>query len=373
MTDKKQLEVLKKSVEEWNKWRKDNSIYRVDLTEADLHGVNLDGADLGVVNFSKANLRRASLVGANLAEADLGGATLVEATLDEADLRWADLSKADLKGAKFYGTNLNEADLSEANLKGAELYGTNLAEANLRGANLSKSELGKTVFGDIDLSETKGLDEVIHKFSSTVGTDALQRSKGKIPEKFLRGCGLSDWEIESAKLYQPGLSAQEVDNILYRVHDLRVGQAIQINPLFISYSHKDGAFVDEMEKHLDKKGIRFWRDIHDVTAGRLEKVVDRAMRLNPTVLLILSEASVQSDWVEHEARTARELEKELGRDVLCPVALDDAWKTCKWPERLREQIMEYHILDFSKWENGEEFGKVFGKLIDGLDLFYKEK
>ena len=38
------------------------------------------------------------------------------------------------------------------------------------------------------------------------------------------------------------------------------------------------------------------------TAGRLEKVVDRAMRLNPIVLLVLSENSVKSDWVEHEAR-----------------------------------------------------------------------
>jgi hypothetical protein len=52
--------------------------------------------------------------------------------------------------------------------------------------------------------------------------------------------------------------------------------------------------------------------------------------------------------------------------------LDDAWKVCKWPARLREQIMEYHILDFSKWKDEEEFGRMFRKLIDGLDLFYKE-
>jgi hypothetical protein len=34
--------------------------------------------------------------------------------------------------------------------------------------------------------------------------------------------------------------------------------------------------------------------------------------------------------------------------------------------------MEYNILDFSKWEDKEEFGKMFLKLIDGLNLFYKE-
>jgi hypothetical protein len=128
-----------------------------------------------------------------------------------------------------------------------------------------------------------------------------------------------------------------------------------------------------MEKYFNESGIRFWRDIHDATAGRLEKVVDRAMRQNPTVLLVLSENSVKSDWVEHEARSARDLEKELGRDVLCPVALDDAWKDCKWPARLREQIEEYHVMDFSNWKDDAEFTRKFGKLVEGLDLFYKEQ
>jgi hypothetical protein len=55
------------------------------------------------------------------------------------------------------------------------------------------------------------------------------------------------------------------------------------------------------------------------------------------------------------------------------VALDDAWKTCQWDAVLREQITKYHILDFSKWQDDAEFAKMFRKLVDGLDLFYKEK
>ena len=284
------------------------------------------------------------------------------ADLNEAYLRRAHLEKADFSGADIRGADLSDAYLIEANLCRVDLYG----------ANLLGVSLGDTVLGKIDLSHTKGLDKIDHLGPSLISTSTLEVSKGKIPEKFLRGCGLNDWEIESAKLYQPGLQAKEVNDIVYRIYDLRANQAIQINPLFISYSHKDGDFVDEIEKHLNEKGIRFWRDIHDASAGRLEKVVDRAIRQNPIVLLILSSNSVKSDWVEHEARSARELEKELGRDVLCPVALDEAWKDCKWPTRLREQIMEYNILDFSKWKDEVEFGKMFRKLIEGLDLFYKE-
>jgi len=256
-------------VEGWNKWREENPYVQINLSGADLNGAELRGADL----------RGADLMGANLVGSRLVGADLI-------------------------GAYLRVADLTRANLIGAHLV-----DADVRGADLSGVIPGGTVLGGIDLSETKGLDEVLHGDPSLISTDTLQRYKGEIPENFLRGCGMSDWEIESAKLYQPGLSAKEVNDIVYRIYDLRANQAIQINPLFISYSHKDGAFVDEMEKHLDEKGIRFWRDIHDATVGRLEKVVDRAIRENPTVLLILSKNSVKSDWVEHEAKQARELEK----------------------------------------------------------------
>jgi hypothetical protein len=182
---------------------------------------------------------------------------------------------------------------------------------------------------------------------------------------------LSDWEIEEVKLYNPELSNEAINEILYTLYDLRASRALQISPLFISYSHTNRPFVDKLENHLNEKGIRFWRDVHDATAGRLEKVVDRAMRLNPTVLLVLSEYSLSSDWVEHEVRTARELEKETGRDVLCPVALDNSWKESRWEKHLMEQVTKYNILDFSAWEDDSKFDVMFRKLIDGLELFYK--
>ncbi len=106
-------------------------------------------------------------------------------------------------------------------------------------------------------------------------------------------------------------------------------------------------------------------------SGRMEKQIDRAMRLNPTVILILSEHSLKSDWVEHEVHSARALEKEIGKDVLCPVALDESWKNSNWEKRIMEQVMKYNILDFSAWEDEGKFGSIFKKLVDGLELFYK--
>jgi hypothetical protein len=402
MANEEQNERLWAGVGEWNKWREENPNEKIDLSKAylrlhTLNGINLEEANLVEANLEDNNLEEANLWKANLWKANLRNANLRKANLKEADFRDAELyrtdfTEANLEGAHFVGAYLREARLCKANLGGAGLIGAVLILADLREADLKYAHLGgadlthailvgtnfeRTTFNNthlasIDLSQAKGLEAGSHPSPSYISTDTLQLSKGKIPVAFLRGCGLSDVDIEYAKLANPELSNQEINTIVYKIYDLRATRAIQINPLFISYSHKDSTFVDAMEKRLDEKGIRFWRDIHDATSGRLEKVVNRAMRFNPTVLLVLSENSVKSDWVEHEARLARELEKELGRDVLCPVTLDDAWKDCAWPARLREQIMEYNILDFSKWKDEEEFGKMFRKLIDGLDLFYKE-
>ncbi|MBI5950504.1 MAG: toll/interleukin-1 receptor domain-containing protein [Chloroflexi bacterium] len=346
MADQEQVKLLKRGAKAWNTWRKKNPQVGIDLDEALLNGVNLNGVNLA-------------------------GAKLNEALLSDANLHGANLGNASLRGSWLNGTDLSEALLGGAGFNRAELIGANLRKADLKGTDLNHAILGNTIIAQVDLSQACGLESVEHLAPSIIAADAIKLSKGEIPEAFLRGCGLGDWEIESAKLYKPGLSNQDIININYKIFDLRASQSIQISPLFISYSHADAPFVEKLEYRLVEKGIRFWRDIHDMTSGRMEKQVDRAMRQNPTVILILSEKSTRSDWVEHEARLARELEKELGRDVLCPIALDDSWKSAQWPARLMEQIMEYNILDYSKWNDDKAFGQVFNKMIAGLDMFYR--
>jgi hypothetical protein len=336
MANEEQLAILRQGVEVWNNWRYKNANVTINLTRAILTGVDLTG-----INF----------VEAKLFEADLSGAVLDEARLRHANLRGADLAN----------TRLRRADLRNADLSGAYLTASKLSQA----------QFYATTLGNLDFSETDELKDAVHHGPSTISTNTFTQSKGKIPEIFLRGCGLSDWEIEFVKLYNPELTNDERNNILYKTYGLQASRVIQISPLFISYSHADETFVDNLENQLNAKGIRFWRDKHEMKAGRIETQIDRAINQNRTVLLVLSEHSLNSDWVEHEVRTARELEKDMKRDVLCPVALDDSWKDSRWPKRVMEQIMEYNILDFSAWKDDVKFEGMFRKLIDGLELFYK--
>ena len=111
-----------------------------------------------------------------------------------------------------------------------------------------------------------------------------------------------------------------------------------------------------------------WVDRHDLKAGPLQEQVDRAIRMIDSVILVLSEASVKSDWVEHELEMTRKKEKEQDRTVLCPVALDGSWKA-KTDDVLWGQLKKKVVLDFSKWDTGK-FEPQTQKLLDGIKIHY---
>jgi len=95
------------------------------------------------------------------------------------------------------------------------------------------------------------------------------------------------------------------------------------------------------------------------------KQIHRAIRLNNTVLIVLSRAAIKSAWVENELEMARKKEKEVKRDVLCPIALDDSWKSKLGPQDpyrgLWRTLTQKNVLDFSKW-NSAEFELEYEKL-----------
>src|SRR5262245_4098997 len=71
MANPEHLEILRRNVEEWNKWREANPDVWPNLSKADLSGADFNGANLSKAKLSGAKLEGADLIRANLSKAEL--------------------------------------------------------------------------------------------------------------------------------------------------------------------------------------------------------------------------------------------------------------------------------------------------------------
>ena len=140
--------------------------------------------------------------------------------------------------------------------------------------------------------------------------------------------------------------------------------------VFISYASADRDFAKRLEGWLSGEGIVCWRDEHSLTAGRITKQLSRAIMKNDIVLLVLSRASLTSDWVRWEVASAREAEKSKGRDVICPIAINSYWRDWDDDPVLKREITKYHILPFAMTSDDGKFEERMSQLVSGLRQNY---
>lgn len=339
---------LREGVEQWNEWRSKNRAIRPDLGAANLRMVYLSDADLHGAYLSDADLHGAYLRGADLSATRLSRADFSWADLNAANLSGAHLGSADLRGAKLREANLRRANLRGANLSEGILFGADLSWAQLRGADFSQAELGETAFGCTDLSETKGLASCVHYDPSILGIDTIVKSGGNIPEAFLRGCGVAEPFIVNMKSL---IGAME---------------PIQFYSCFISYSSHDQAFAARLHADLLAKNLRCWFAPEDLKIGdHFQERIEESIRVHDKVMIILSEASVESRWVEREVNAAREREGRDKRIVLFPIRIDDAVMNAPqpWAADIRRNR---HIGDFTGWQSHDSYVKAFDRLMRDL-------
>jgi hypothetical protein len=340
MANPEHLAKLEEGVEAWNAWRKGNTNIRPDLGDANLSFKNLTQA-----NFFGANLSEA-----NLSEADLCEVNLQGASLDKVDLSFANLIKANLSCSDLSGADLRGAKLIKANLYEAKLLATNLNGASLNCADLENAYLLQTVFADTNLTEVKGLEQCQHLGPNSVDHRTIIKS-GKLPDVFLRGCGLPERLIE----YYPSLLNEE---------------PIQFYSCFISYSTEDEKFAERLHADLQAKGVRCWFAPHDLKTGdEIRERIDQEIRVRDKLLVIFSENSINSEWVKDEVNTAFEEEgkrQQQGRKdkVLFPIRLDDSVLDVNagWARKSRDRL----IADFTQWKDHDSYTKAFDRLLKDL-------
>nr|WP_223294023.1 toll/interleukin-1 receptor domain-containing protein [Pelodictyon phaeoclathratiforme] len=170
----------------------------------------------------------------------------------------------------------------------------------------------------------------------------------------MKGCGLPDTFIEYAHSF--------------------TSKAIEFYSCFISHSTADKAFADRLYADLQAKGVRCWYAPHDMKGGKKIHVqIGEAIRQHEKLLLILSESSINSEWVKQEITKAKKREDREGKQVLFPISLIEFGKIQEWefPDSkgrdLAEEIRLYYIPSFVGWEkDNEAYTREFGKLLNSF-------
>jgi hypothetical protein len=333
-----------------------------ELNGAHLHHVNLEGLDLSHcslqrVDFSGARLTRTNFQSAYAPTADFSGADLVGANLQKANLdscqfNSANLIAADLRDSILSRTSFSRASLVSANLSGSYLVDADLSDVALRRTNVTAAEFGYTVLA-ANISMTIGLDKIIHKAPSHVSLETILSCQGKLPVKFLRGCGVDEQDIEYFRN--------------------RVNEPSTYCSCFISYSHHDKSFAHKLYNRLQENGVRCWLDNHQLLPGDdIYDEIDQGIKSWDKVLLCCSKASLAgSPWVDREIDKALQKEETLWHQLnakslsLIPLNLDDY--LYKWNSGKASILKSRLAADFRNWQtDAESFDKALDKILTAL-------
>jgi TIR domain len=203
-----------------------------------------------------------------------------------------------------------------------------------------------TTFANVDLRETKGLEEIEHVGPSLVQLYTIQLPQDGSMLHFLRGAGVPDVWIS-----------------LYRAEMMH---PIHYHSLFISYSKHDETLARSIHADLQSHGVRCWFAPEDLKIGdKIRARIDEAIHLQDKLLLLLSEHAIVSTWVEDEVEAALEKERRQQREVLFPIRLDEhvMQTTQPWAAKLRRPR---HIGDFTQWKDHDAYQKAFEGLLRDL-------
>ena len=128
---------------------------------------------------------------------------------------------------------------------------------------------------------------------------------------------------------------EAIDAALFRSANQRKTKAVaegrEYYSCFISYADEDETIARRLYEGLDAAGVRCWFAPESLDIGAMIRpTIDRAIKEHERVLLILSEHSLKSAWVEHEVETTLAREKILREkegtfaSLILPIRVDDA-------------------------------------------------
>jgi adenylate cyclase len=134
-----------------------------------------------------------------------------------------------------------------------------------------------------------------------------------------------------------------------RIVDIEAGGTV--SRIFVSYARDDVDVARQLAENMVQAGHDVWWDRHLHGGSRFAKEIDQALKSAEAVVVLWSEASLESAWVQDEAAEGR----DDGR--LVPVAIGST----KPPLGFRQ----FHTIDLGSWD-GHGRPEALNDLLDAI-------
>jgi len=139
--------------------------------------------------------------------------------------------------------------------------------------------------------------------------------------------------------------------------------------VFISYAREDRSRVEPLVRILEAQGYSVWWDRELVPGASFEKVIDKAITDARCVIVVWSQGSVDSEWVQAEAGDG------LERGILVPVMVDavrvpisfrrkHAAQLLEWPKRQDKHEIEFLLRGVARCIDGLEAAELQAPFIN---------
>lgn len=123
-----------------------------------------------------------------------------------------------------------------------------------------------------------------------------------------------------------------------------------MSDIFISYSSKDRPWVERFAKTLETHGWSVWWDRNIPTGGPFNTVIRQKLAAAKCAIIVWSEQSVESEWVQAEAAEAKKQEKYL------PIKINESEIPIGYTQRTFQSLVD--------WEAGIDHAGFSQLLID---------
>jgi hypothetical protein len=129
-----------------------------------------------------------------------------------------------------------------------------------------------------------------------------------------------------------------------------------MSDIFISYSSKDRPWVERFAKTLETHGWSVWWDRNIPTGGSFNQVIRQELSAAKCAIVVWSEQSVESEWVQAEAAEAKTQDKYL------PIKINESEIPLGFTQRTFQSLVD--------WDAGVEHAG-FSRLIKDIERLVK--